>query len=566
MKNRVMKLFKSQIVEDMHEYLKKKYENLNLTSSDSLFESRFIFNPNQTFISFWNVFIAFVLIYSAFANPYTLSFTDMDKGGPILMIDIVIDFFFLIDLALNFNLAYFDEEGRLVKDRRQVVVNYIRTWFFLDAISSFPFSLIEVFSNQDSEIWIRIKTVPRLFRLSRVFKILKSLERLESIDFFMAISQRAWRLFRVLFGLILAIHICACLWHYSAKIQEFDAQTWVRRCNLTDMPAEERYLASVYWALTTLATIGYGDITPRSIIEKIISMIWMILGVYALSFSVGSLAAAAASTETKDRLVNQKIALIEKFGRMSNIPKAVLHTVKRYIRLNSESSGISDASRTSMLNGLNTTLKYEVALNIFRKSIRKFVFFSTRSESFIANIAVFLVSEVFNKNDLIWRSGEAAQGVFFINSGMVSFHVGKDNLKFYFMKEGHHFGDYEVVKKIERKFTVRACRVSEMLCLDNRVFDRIAQDFPRVWEDIEKLAVIRTEKMFQHAAEIVVLGMVKDEEDCDVLDIQEKIVNQKKNIRNKDKVKKEDLSGIQEQVDCLSLRVAKLEEILADWE
>ena len=569
MRNRISKLFSSlangENNTDMHEYLKKKYFGIDKDAGKKPSHSKYIFDPNTSFISFWNIFIAFILIFSAFENPYTLSFTDLDKNGPISMIDMTIDFVFLIDLIVNFNLAYFDDDGRLISVRRDVMLNYLKTWFFVDVISSIPFTLIELFSNSNSEILIRIKTIPRLLRLSRTFKLLKSLERLESINLFMDISQRTWRFLRVMFGLVLALHICACLWHYSAKFYDYDVETWVSRYNLNDMPADERYLTSLYWALTTLATIGYGDITPRSSAEKLIAMIWMILAVYVLSFSVGSLAAAAASSETKDRLINQKIALIEKFGRLSKTPTTVLHSIKRYIRLNSEISNLSQELRSNMLNGLHLDLKFEVACNVYKKAIPKFIFFTSRSESFTSSFALFLEVSIFNKKDLIWRSGEAAFGIYFINAGLVSFHIGGEELKFKVEGEGHHFGDYEVVKKIERKFTVRAVGLCELLVMSNNVVERIPQEFPKIWEDISKLAEIRAVKLFQHAAEMIVARQIKDANLDIIGDVHQRIKREREKIDANEKFDSEDISGIYEKVKELTERVKNLESMASNF-
>ena len=49
----------------------------------------------------------------------------------------------MIDILVNFNSAYYDNNGNLVKDRKTIVSNYLKTWFLLDFIASFPFDLIE---------------------------------------------------------------------------------------------------------------------------------------------------------------------------------------------------------------------------------------------------------------------------------------------------------------------------------------------------------------------------------------------------------------------------------------
>ena len=59
---------------------------------------------------------------------------------------------------------------------------------------------------------------------------------------------------------------------------------------LNDQPDSYQYIVSVYWALQTLTTVGYGDVTPRSVYEKIAGLIWMIIGVGFYAFTIGNLA------------------------------------------------------------------------------------------------------------------------------------------------------------------------------------------------------------------------------------------------------------------------------------
>jgi hypothetical protein len=39
-----------------------------------------------------------------------------------------------------------------------------------------------------------------------------------------------------------------------------------------------RYITSLYWSITTMCTVGFGDVVPISIPEKIVGMVTMILG------------------------------------------------------------------------------------------------------------------------------------------------------------------------------------------------------------------------------------------------------------------------------------------------
>ena len=52
----------------------------------------------------------------------------------------------------------------------------------------------------------------------------------------------------------------------------------------------DKYITSFYFTVTTITTVGYGDIMAISILEKFFTIITMIIGVISFSFASGSLA------------------------------------------------------------------------------------------------------------------------------------------------------------------------------------------------------------------------------------------------------------------------------------
>lgn len=49
------------------------------------------------------------------------------------------DCFFIVDVFINFNTGFY-RKGVVVMKRREIVFNYLRTWFILDFLASFPYS------------------------------------------------------------------------------------------------------------------------------------------------------------------------------------------------------------------------------------------------------------------------------------------------------------------------------------------------------------------------------------------------------------------------------------------
>jgi len=57
-----------------------------------------------------------------------------------------------------------------------------------------------------------------------------------------------------------------------------------------DEEQDHLYLTSIYFTVTTITTVGYGDISGNTKVEKVFCILIMVIGVIAFSFASGTLA------------------------------------------------------------------------------------------------------------------------------------------------------------------------------------------------------------------------------------------------------------------------------------
>lgn len=55
------------------------------------------------------------------------------------------------------------------------------------------------------------------------------------------------------------------------------------------------YILSAYFTMTTVATVGYGDIFPVNTLERGLTVVLMIIGVSAFTFVSGALSSILSS-------------------------------------------------------------------------------------------------------------------------------------------------------------------------------------------------------------------------------------------------------------------------------
>ena len=70
------------------------------------------------------------------------------------------------------------------------------------------------------------------------------------------------------------------------------------------------YITSFYYTTTTILTVGYGDITAVNSMEKVLSIILMIVGVISFSFATGSLSSIIANYDQYEAVLQEKIATL----------------------------------------------------------------------------------------------------------------------------------------------------------------------------------------------------------------------------------------------------------------
>ena len=123
------------------------------------------------------------------------------------------------------------------------------------------------------------------------------------------------------------IHLYACLWFWIADFfqEETDSEDsfynyWPKRKGYIGLPSEQMYIHACYWSFQTLTTVGYGDISAKNDLERIIAIFWIILGCGFYSYTIGNLQLILNEVDMRSYMRNLKLETLEDYAKRTHLP------------------------------------------------------------------------------------------------------------------------------------------------------------------------------------------------------------------------------------------------------
>ena len=303
--------------------------------------SRLVIDPRRArWLPYWDGVTVVALAFTALVTPYEVAF--IPPGEAVLFtVNRVVDCAFLIDLVLQFFLAYptasdsrTGESTRWVVDHGEVARHYLKGWFALDASTTFIsvfdlVSFVQARSGNDTSSLSKLKAfrVLRILRLVKLLRLLRGMALLKRWETRVSVDYGMLSIISAGFGVVLCSHWSACVWAVQAGFADDLGATWLvdkgycvqdaaaSSAVLTSkytggtpydepgtyscLPSFNLYSASLYFAIMTITSIGYGDIsaTPHSASEQLVACFIMLGGGFMWSRVVGKFVAGLSSAE-----------------------------------------------------------------------------------------------------------------------------------------------------------------------------------------------------------------------------------------------------------------------------
>ncbi|KAI5101061.1 potassium voltage-gated channel, subfamily H (eag-related), member 1b isoform X1, partial [Silurus meridionalis] len=439
-----------------------------------------------TFKTTWDWVILILTFYTAIMVPYNVSFKTKQNNVTWLVVDSIVDVIFLVDIVLNFHTTFVGPAGEVISDPKLIRMNYVKTWFVIDLLSCLPYDVINAFENVDEvrrflfcslpfaiswkifatkalhlifPLLFDTQGISSLFSSLKVVRLLRLGRVARKLDHYIEYGAAVLVLLVCVFGL--AAHWLACIWFSIGDYEVIDEEanvvrtdSWLYllgeavgnpyRFNASGSgkweggPSKDSvYITSLYFTMTSLTSIGFGNIAPTTDGEKIFAVAMMMIGSLLYATIFGNVTTIFQQMYANTNRYHEMLNSVRDFLKLYQVPKGLSERVMDYI-----------VSTWSMSRGIDTDkvlqicpkdMRADICVHLNRKVFKEHPAFRLASDGCLRALAMEFQTIHCAPGDLIYHAGESVDSLCFVVSG--SLEVIQDDEVVAILGKGDVFGD-----------------------------------------------------------------------------------------------------------------------------
>ena len=362
----------------------------------------------------------------------------------------------VVDIWINTRTS-FEFRGRIHTKPKEIMQRYARGWLTADILANVP----ALFMHSISGL-----SLLQLFRCNRIFRSINRWERLHLIN------PLILRICRYLICLALLVNWIGAAWLWTG-LHNHAGDSWLSRHDLATSSFNHQYLISIYWTITTLASVGYGDITPKTIPEVLVAMTAMCAGVLIIAFAIGNVVTILNQLDGGKAEYQMRQASIRRYLLYNGVKP---ETFSRLRQFNSYLWDHFHGERPeAILADLPSSIRGEITLEMLQETIKDIPLFQQSPPHLRNKLLMLLKPEVYAPGSLILDEDEEGDDIVFVVYGNAEVIPDEDihSEERIIYGAGDYFGDLSFFLKERRNCQVIARDYVEAFVLNRVAFDAL---------------------------------------------------------------------------------------------
>ena len=410
-------------------------------SDEGVEEDGYGLSPESIFIDIFDCIMLICCLFSLFYMPYRLAETKLiiqnDEYVILLMIYLT-EIIYIFDLIFGFFRWYYNNEMKLVKNNYMVMKNYLFGNFLLDLIEAIPFYTIyryayynkiekAVYNVLFNEQYFPLKMLV-CFKAIKIFKI-NDRKNNRAFYFFSKKTSDDYyseRIYQISILVIITLSVLNIFISFHIYMAKLSYPNWILSSHLQDASFIDIYIASLYFIMATMTSVGYGDIVCINKEETFFQIILLSIGIVAYSWIISTVGDYVKNESRATIKYNKDMSQLEEI-RISypNMPFKLYNKIQQHLQRLSKQQEKFDSN--ILINSLPYSLKNSLLFEIHREVITKFIFFrGCENSDFILKILTHFIPLNSKKNAFLIKEGELIENIFFVKEGKCSLEAAID--------------------------------------------------------------------------------------------------------------------------------------------
>jgi hypothetical protein len=173
----------------------------------------------------------------------------------------------------------------------------------------------------------------------------------------------------------------------------------------------------MYWSLTTITTIGYGDISPNTSLELVVSIFVFLVGAVTFGYIIGNVGSFVTKDHEGARIARDKMKRLNEYMRMRNLPKDMRQQIVEHFEYVWRSRTVYNEEE--IFEEVPSHLRQSIALYLHAELIDNVPFLREMGKDCVSFLVTKLQPTVVSAGQYVFKQDFYGQEMYIIADGEV---------------------------------------------------------------------------------------------------------------------------------------------------